>query len=497
MALSALPGSAATFTVTQNVWGTDSTAGTFAWAMHQADTTPGFDTISLTSNVSIDDYLEAHHPFRLADITDLAGLRIQGNGHSLIGNPSFINPQGVVHTKTNPQRFTPPGDVLLVKTYSFAKISDYVSKVEINNLIVDGLNSFLNIGKDTIVTVRDSVIRNMGDFGQRPAPVIEVNEGSTLNLQRVAISHINNFQKNPFPTVEYLWYPAIVGAAATLNMERSTLDLLTSATGGGIGWNGGTANVVSSVILGKGLSITDNLVDGVLNVVNSVFRPYNYSAMSRIQAHSGGEANVIASTIQYDATFTSDVHSCPANYTCNGAPLQAFNGGTINLSSTVASVINSDVAQINLPYSDEYGGTQGTLNADAYSFVQPVPNQDSAALKSLFGQANLRTSGDPFALTPNIPPYPPIYVALPTGAEPLKNGPLINIVPDANGANKLINPIDGSVIRTDVYGNTRTSNDLRNIGAVQNNVPGPLPVLGAGAAFGWTRRLRRRIRQTT
>ena len=76
MALSALPGSAATFTVTQNVWGTDSTAGTFAWAMHQADTTPGFDTISLTSNVSIDDYLEAHHPFRLADITDLAGLRI-------------------------------------------------------------------------------------------------------------------------------------------------------------------------------------------------------------------------------------------------------------------------------------------------------------------------------------------------------------------------------------------------------------------------------------
>ena len=88
------------------------------------------------------------------------------------------------------------------------------------------------------------------------------------------------------------------------------------------------------------------------------------------------------------------------------------------------------------------------------------------------------------------------YVALPTGAEPLKNGPLINIVPDANGANKLINPIDGSVIRTDVFGNTRTSNDLRNIGAVQNNVPGPLPVLGAGAAFGWTRRLRRRIRQT-
>jgi hypothetical protein len=28
---------------------------------------------------------------------------------------------------------------------------------------------------------------------------------------------------------------------------------------------------------------------------------------------------------------------------------------------------------------------------------------------------------------------------------------------------------------------------------VYTYVPGPLPILGAGAAFGWTRRLRRRI----
>lgn len=494
MALSALPGSAATFTVTQNVWGTDSTAGTFAWAMHQADTTPGFDTISLTSNVTVDDYNGAHNPLRLATITDQAGLRIQGNGHSLIGNPSFINPEGVVYTKTNPQPIR-PGDVLTGRAYSFAKISDYVSNVEINNLIVDGLNTFLSIGKDSIVTVRDSIIRYMGDFGQHPGPLFGAFEDSTLNLQRVVISHINNFQK-PISNNQYVWYPTIAGSAATLNMERSTLDLLASATGGGIGWSGGTANVVSSVILGQGLSISDYLLEGVLNVVNSVVRPYNHSATARIQAYDGGEANVVASTIQYDATFTGDVDGCPADYTCNGAPLQAFNGGTINLSSTVASVINSDLAQINLPYSNEYSNRPGTLNADAYSFVQPVSNQDAAALKSLFGQANLRTSGDPFALTPNIPPYPPIYVSLPTGAYPLTAGPLINVVPDANGANKLINPIDGSVIRTDVFGNTRTSNDLRNIGAVQNNVPGPLPVLGAGAAFGWTRRLRRRIRQT-
>ena len=72
-------------------------------------------------------------------------------------------------------------------------------------------------------------------------------------------------------------------------------------------------------------------------------------------------------------------------------------------------------------------------------------------------------------------------------------------IADADGANQLINPIDGSVITTDVFGNPRTAFGRRDIGAVQSTqevpVPGPLPVLGAGAAFGWARRLRKRVRQ--
>ena len=44
-----------------------------------------------------------------------------------------------------------------------------------------------------------------------------------------------------------------------------------------------------------------------------------------------------------------------------------------------------------------------------------------------------------------------------------------------------------------------TSTPLRDIAGASNRevfVPGPLPVLGAGAAFGWTRRLRRRLAST-
>ncbi len=500
---SAFPGLAANFSVTKNFWGNDTTIGSFAWAIHQANTTPGHDTIDLSTSVSIDDYQGVPLTYRLADITDPAGLLIQGNGHSVVGNPSFITPSGVVHTKTNPQPFK-SGDLQTAPTYSFARITDNIADIVIDKLNIDGLNSFLNIGAGSTVTVQDSMIKYMGDFGQRPAPVFEVFDDSTLNLKGVSLNHINNFQK-PILGSEYIWFPAIAGNNATLNMERSTLDLLTSSTAGGITWTGGTANIVSSVILGKGLSITDYQKEGVLNVVNSVFRPYDSSATARIQAYSGGVANVIASTIQFDASRTFDVPignpnpilGCPQNYKCNGAPLQAFNGGAINLGSSAVSAINTDLVLIDQPYSATYKNTVGTLTADVFSFVQPVTHQDSATLKSLFSQPNLLTSGVPYALNPSVPFFPSIYYNLPGGASPLAPGPLLDVVPDADGANKLINPIDGSVISTDVFGNPRTSNGLRNVGAVQASVPGPLPVLGCGSAFAWSRRLRRRLGQTS
>lgn len=68
------------------------------------------------------------------------------------------------------------------------------------------------------------------------------------------------------------------------------------------------------------------------------------------------------------------------------------------------------------------------------------------------------------------------------------------VVPDADSSNVLINPIDGSVIQTDVFDNPRTQLGYRDVGGVQQRVPvpGPLPLFGLAAALGWSRRLRRR-----
>lgn len=164
-------------------------------------------------------------------------------------------------------------------------------------------------------------------------------------------------------------------------------------------------------------------------------------------------------------------------------------------------MLNEGLAGIQYPYMNQYD-TQtgaplaGVFFADGYSYVQPVNNQDAASLKLLFNQPSLITEGAAYLLDSSSGPFI-TYNNLPDGAYANMAGPLIGVIPDADTTNKLINPIDGSVITTDVFGNARTYNGYRDVGAVQQatSVPGPLPLLGLGAAFGWCRRLRRRMEQ--
>ena len=105
----------------------------------------------------------------------------------------------------------------------------------------------------------------------------------------------------------------------------------------------------------------------------------------------------------------------------------------------------------------------------------------------------LLTAGLPLVLD-NLGGGVTAYLPLPNGAYPNPTGPLINQIANADGANQLLSPIDGSVISVDLLGNPRTRMGLRDIGALQfTPVPGPLPLAGVAAALGWSRRLRRRL----
>ena len=242
-----------------------------------------------------------------------------------------------------------------------------------------------------------------------------------------------------------------------------------------------------------------------MNLVNSLVSVYaQNSNIQRLQAILGGELNITASSILQDVLYNTDHPSSTCNsdpYACAGKPLTAFQGGKITLKQSYVSLINAQDGLIPagvLSYSDAlYGPSDsGSLVALDSVWLQTTPNQSATDLQSLFGNASLLTSGIPLILE-DFGGGVTAYLPLPNGAYPNPTGPLIDQISDANGANQLLNPIDGSVISVDVLGNPRTRQGLRNIGALQfAPVPGPLPLAGAAAALAWSRRLRHRIRSS-
>jgi len=260
--------------------------------------------------------------------------------------------------------------------------------------------------------------------------------------------------------------------------------------------------VVSSLISDSGgLSVQDDSQPGVMNLVNSMIAvSAQNSNIQRLQAFNGGELNITASSILQDA-LDNTFNSCNTDsYSCAGKPLTAFNGGTITLRQSVVSLLNSQLAgQIpaGLPsYStaDLFAGSPGQLVALDSVWLPTTPNQAAADLQSLFGNPSLLTAGAPLVVQ-DVGGGLSAYLPWPASAYPMPGGPLVDQISDADGANQLVNPIDGSPILADVLGNPRTSNGLRTIGAVQPAVaPAPLPLAGATGALAWSRRLRRRIR---
>ncbi len=180
--------------------------------------------------------------------------------------------------------------------------------------------------------------------------VFEANTGSTLNLSDISITDSYPFG-NAVDVGENaaLFFGTIQGEDSQLNMQNSSIN--SSYGAGEIAWTGGTANVVSSIINDAGgLSISN----GTLNFVNSILYMTggdNLSQTSRIQAGFDGEANILASTVLYDALTTRSTGCEIVSYQCNGMPLTAFDGGVLNFTSSAVVPLNAELA---FPGKDSY-----------------------------------------------------------------------------------------------------------------------------------------------
>ena len=497
--LGAQPAGAATYTVSEANWGTSAITNSFAWALDQANGNLGADTISITPGLAID--VDGATPISGGWLTAISeALTIQGNGATLVGNPSFVSSGGTLYDKYNVDVFRPGFDTLAQEAFSFGRVDPGVS-LTIHALNSDGLNGYLQLGEGSTASLSNATARNSVSYGQLvPRSVFEAKANSTLNLSQVALERINPELFGVGPA----WAGAISGVNATLNMVRSSINQAALAVGAVV-WSGGVANVVSSVISESGgLSVSDDTQPGVMNLVNSLVSVYaQNSNIQRLQAILGGELNITASSILQDVLYNTDHSSTTCNsdpYACAGKPLTAFDGGTITLKQSYVSLINAQDPPGLIPagvlsYSDAlYGPSNaGSLVALDSVWLQTTSNQSAAELQNLFGNPSLLNSGLPLTLQ-DFGGGVSAYYPLPGGAYPNPQGPLIDQISDADGVNQLINPIDGSPILLDVFGQPRTDNGLRTIGAVEP-VPGPLPLAGATAALAWSRRLRRRIQR--
>jgi hypothetical protein len=483
-----------TYRVTQSSWGTSTDGISLAWALAKANANPGLDTITIDAGLAIN--VDAATPLTsdwLTTITD--NLAIQGNGATLVGDPKFIGNGGAtVYDKFNVDVYKgPPTDFLTQQAYSFAKVTGGVD-VSIDQLGIDGLNGYLQLGNAATATLTGASARNTVSYGSVGRSVFDALDHSVLNLTKVVLDRINP----ELDSIGAAWSGAIAGSNATLNMVGSTINRAASAAGA-VNWTGGVANVVSSIITQSGgLSIADDTKAGVMNLVNSLVDVYaQNSDIQRLQAILGGELNITASSILQNALYNS-YNGCGVEpYNCAGKPLTALEGGTITLKQSLVSLLNTDQIP---PGVDSYSeaalgyASGGNIVALDSVWIQPTPTQDAAALQSLLGNPAVLTAGLPLVLD-DLGGGVTGYLPLPNGAYPNPTGPLVNQIANADGANQLLSPIDGSVISVDVLGNPRTRNGLRNIGALQAPVPGPLPLAGAAAALGWSRRLRRRLDQ--
>ena len=182
------------------------------------------------------------------------------------------------------------------------------------------------------------------------------------------------------------------------------------------------------------------------------------------------------------------------------API-ALAGATLGLASNPAQAVTlflGDYAPANWTQSIQGDGSINISGAPA-SIVLNGSND-------LSGEANTDfTIASPADGTVSFD-WAYVTADLPTGADTsgyLLNGVFFRLSNDSVVVADQSGSASFSVLAGDVFGfrqNTldsdfgRASTTISNFNGPVQSVPGPLPLLGAGAAFGWSRRLRKRIR---
>jgi hypothetical protein len=220
-----------------------------------------------------------------------------------------------------------------------------------------------------------------------------------------------------------------------------------------------------------------------------------------------------------DATLSSSATSSIPFLNTQALESALYGGTGVNAAGVAESYLNSPASTLfqtspGIYYKDEGNSngewilntarftlTSGNIIGFSYDYLNQLKVQQNSATPAGATETNLASSEVRFAIQIN-------EVNLTTGitrprftSAPIQvNKSLGTIVPNINEILLDSGSISGSyTIPTNTTGlyELIVSGGARTDTRLVTQVPGPLPVLGTAAAFGWTRKLRKRIRRST
>lgn len=455
--------------------------GSFVNALELANANPGPDIIEFVgvSKVYVADCPRAYPPLNIVNTPGAYAyvndsVEIKGNGVEMIGSQIFVTSGGLL---TPLDSICPTGptstDIVVQATRGFLAIEGPNVNVTVRNMKIFEHEYILKTvdGCDNCRIVLDGVI------AERILPIvtcqqsaIELRSGNNMYLEIVnnQWNIIWNYAEViPVPPISssdatiYAYNGAITAKSdATLYIDHSSFEEF-GATIGFLNWNG-KVDIVSSLLVeaGGGLYIESTRDSNIVNTAwsNSVNGLGKVEPQDRIYNVGSGALNFISSTLFYDAL---DCFSLCQAEGAPGAIMPFFGAGNITFKWTAIGVNFPDSPPQAPLLDDRYGA----FSADPLTWIQPLVNQSTSALKTVTNQPGLLTN------PPGLPTlaYGPFYRTLltPLLGDQATPGVLIDAIPDANSTNKLINPVTGEEIIKDVFGNPRNDGNRRDIGAVQ------------------------------
>jgi len=471
--------------------------GSITEAVAAANANPGTDVIEFTPGLQVSaDTASCGDGVRwIADVSE--SVIFEGNGAKLVGAITWVTSGGLV-TPLNKCPGDTPRDLLMATSPGFLSVGFFPAapngvSVEVRDLRLESLNAIAYFDSDQGSLVLEDVTaeRILSHQGSCALPAISfLGQEGDLTLRRNHWDQVINWLPPTYPPV--VISEAIQSGTGMGDLVIDDSDFVNVGQGGLVVWTGAvgtTLDIVSSRMTDAGGITSYGAV--TTNIVNSVFalRRERTSESDRVFNASSGEMNIVASTFMVGSAYCDP--SC-ADYGVDGIVGRWLGGGPVNLRQSAIGV-NIPAVSPGSVLANADKSTSGGFSADADTWIQPVAGQDAAALSTLTGQPGLLTDPPGLATSNFFAGALPAYVAplLGTTSDP---GQLIDKIPGAacGGPNQLSNPIDGSCITTDVFGNSRwdLGNEARNIGAVQLTLAPHLAVSGTGDGFvdlGWNR----------